>query len=170
MHDPAVVDVGQRGSHGRHRGDHLAGTQPPTPGQQVGQAAPGEQVEHQRDLLAVPRAAPHHLVQPDQVRVVEAGEQLGLVHLLLGVAAVQHLHRHRRPAAAGPGPPHLTGATATEPFLQDVAGHDGAAVRAGRPVSVGHGRHGRTPGRRGTGLSTGAEPSTARQVGIGAPA
>jgi hypothetical protein len=135
VHDAPLVRLRQRGRHRGDGGDHLPRTQPAAPGQQCGQAAAGEEVQHERDL-GRPAAdlPPHHAVQPDEVGVVEVGQQRRLTHLAGRVAADEHLHRHRVATAPRTGPPHLTGTTPAEQLLQDVAGHHrgGGAGRAGR--------------------------------------
>ena len=142
VHHPALVGVRQRGGHRGECGDHLTGSQPTASGEQRGQAAAGQQVEHQGHprLLAAPGAV-HDLVQPDQVRVVELAEQRRLTRLPFGVPGHQQLHGHRRTPRPGHRAPHLAGPAAAQQFLQPVAGDDGRG--RGRR----HGAHRRPPDR-----------------------
>ena len=108
--DDAVV-VGVREGR-RHRGDgrdDLARPQPTPPRQERGQAAAGEQLQHQRHPRgAAPLRLVHHLEEADEVRVVEAAEQGGLAGLPVRVAGDQHLD------ATG-GPPRRGTARHTSP-------------------------------------------------------
>ena len=90
--DAVLVGVREGRRHRRDGGHDLPGTQPATPGQQGGQASPGQQLEDEGHpgLPAAPRLV-HHLDQADQVGMVELAEQGRLPRLPL---------RDRRP----PGP------------------------------------------------------------------
>ncbi len=162
MDDALLVGAGQRGRHRRHGRHHLPRAQPAPPRQQRRQAASLEQVEDQRDAGRTPTARlVHHLVQPDQVRVVECAEQRRLTGLALGVAGDEDLDRHGRPTRPRHRPPHLPRSATAEQAVEPVAG-DERRHRAGGPVvgplvgAVGggcvgvpggrHSRHGRARG------------------------
>ena len=136
------VRVGEGRGHRGDGGDHLTRPQPPATGQQVGQAAAGQQLEDQGDPGLSP--APwlvDHLEEPDQVRMVELTQQRRLTRLPRGVARDQHLHRDRRAAPPRHRPPDLAGAATAEPRLQRVAGHHrGAASRGSGAGLVDMGR------------------------------
>ena len=133
MDDAVVVGVRERR---RHRGDgrdHLARTQPTTPRQEDGQAAAGEQLQHQRH----PRGPAslrlvHHLEQAHEVRVVETAEQGRLAGLAVRVAGDQDLDGHWRAAAPRNRPPDLAGAATPQPRLQDVPGYQRHGVARNR--------------------------------------
>ena len=100
---------------GRDRRDHLSGPQPAPPGEQRGQAAAGQQVQHQRHPAPVPRRGwCDHLMQPHQVRVVELAEQRRLPFLPLGVASTSTLTATGGPPCRGPRPPDLPGPATAE--------------------------------------------------------
>ena len=136
MDDALGVGVGERRSHRRDRRHHLARPQPAATGEHVGEAAAGQELQHQRHPG---RAAPPGLVddldQPHQVRVVQLPEQCRLPRLPLRIPGDQHLDRDGVPAPARHCPPHLARAAPAEQLLQRVAGDDRGC---GRQMGSGH--------------------------------
>jgi hypothetical protein len=105
----------------------------------LGQRPAGGEIEHEHESAG----HGHELVQPNQVRVIEHGQQPGLeggrVGELVGAGWIAHLdelQRNRIAGAGGPAAPHPGTRATAQQRLGDVAGHpdpggpDSFAVRA----------------------------------------
>ena len=126
MDDAVLVRMGECRRNRRDGGHDLTRTQPPAPGQEGRQAAPGQQLEHQGHpgRPAAPRLV-HHFDQADQVRMVELAEQRRLPGLALRIPRHQDLDGDGCTAAAGHGAPDLARPAPAEQDLERVTRDDG---------------------------------------------